>query len=290
VLQLAIAGIIWGLSFTCVKWALTDFNTSQLLFWRFLAAFVLGEGVLFLFFRERWSSSHTDIMRAFKPGLFLGLSLVFQIHGLNFTTATNSGFITSLYVVIIPFVSVIGFGQRLQRIHFFLAALAFFGMGLLVDLQLLGMNKGDWLTLGAAITAAFQIIYIGQTAPQAINAFRYNNYQTFWCFLALIPFLIFELPNLPQDLVPKSPSLLALTGLALLVVFVSILAFYLQVRAQKVLSTTTASMLCLLEGPFSFLFAALILGERLQALQALGAFFILLSSALSIYIDRPRHS
>ena len=67
------------------------------------------------------------------------------------------------------------------------------------------------------------------------------------------------------------------------------LAFFLQVSSQKVLSTTTASMLCLLEAPFSFLFATLILGETLIGLQILGAFLILLSSALSIYVDRPQH-
>ena len=106
VLFLVVAGIIWGMSFTCVKWALVDFTTTQLLFWRFFIAYVLGEIFLFIFKRNIWKKSHSDIILSLKPGLFLGGSLLFQIHGLHYTTATNSGFITSLYVILIPFISI----------------------------------------------------------------------------------------------------------------------------------------------------------------------------------------
>ncbi len=288
IFQLFCAGVIWGLSFTCVKWGLIDFTTSQLLFWRFLLAFVLGELLMFAFSKKTWKSSHRDIFLSLKPGLFLGFSLIFQIHGLHFTTATNSGFITSLYVVLIPFISLFLFKYQIRWFHFALALLAFAGMGLLLNLQQLDINKGDLLTLGAALTAAFQIIYIGHSAKHSVNAFRYNNYQTFWCLITIIPFLIYESISLEKGFLPQQISILSVTGLLILVFLVSMLAFYLQVSSQKILSTTTASMLCLLEAPFSFLFAALILQEKLIGIQIVGAFLILLSSALSIYVDRPQ--
>lgn len=289
VLQLIIAGIIWGLSFTCVKWGLIDFTTTQLLFWRFAISFFLGEILFLLFFKELWRSSHKDILLSFKPGFFLGLSLLFQIHGLHFTTATNSGFITSLYVVIIPFFSAFLFRKKILYFDYILALLGFIGMGFLLDLKNLEINKGDLLTLGAAFTAAFQIIYIGETAKESKNAFRYNTYQSFWCFILLIPFFIYESAVLEKGFWPTNPQLISIMGLLCLAIFVSMIAFYLQVSAQKVLNTTTASMLCLLEGPFSFFFAFLLLQERLSWVQAFGATLILLSSALAIYIDRPQN-
>lgn len=291
VLMLVIAGIIWGLSFTCVKWALVDFTTTQLLFWRFFAAFILGEVFLFLFHRQAWKNSHADIKLSLKPGLFLGLSLLFQIHGLHYTTATNSGFITSLYVVLIPFISIILFKTKIKYLHFVFAGLAFVGMAFLLDLksQQWTLNIGDLLTLGSSITAAFQIIYIGISAKNSKNTFRYNNYQTFWCLLVVIPFLIYECLQKNISIWPDRVQPLSYLGLALLIVFVSIFAFYLQVRAQKKLSTTTASMLCLLEAPFSFLFATILIGENLIAIQMFGALLILCSSALSVYVDRPQN-
>ena len=290
--MLVIAGIIWGLSFTCAKWALVDFTTTQLLFWRFLAAFLLGEAVLFFFRKKLWQSSHADILLSMKPGLFLGASLLFQIHGLHYTTATNSGFITSLYVVLIPFISILFFKTRINKIHFILAALAFFGMALLlnvVESENYIFNVGDLLTLGSAVTAALQIIYIGITAKMAKNTFRYNNYQTFWCLLVVIPFFIFENIQKNVSVWPDSVQPMSYLGLGILIVFVSVIAFYLQVNAQKKLSTTTASMLCLLEAPFSFLFATIFIGEKLIGFQILGALIILGSSAASVYIDRPQH-
>ena len=294
--MLVIAGIIWGLSFTCVKWALVDFTTTQLLFYRFFVAFVLGEALLFILKKDAWQKSHPDILLSLKPGLFLGVSLLFQIHGLHYTTATNSAFITSIYVILIPFISILLFKTSIKKMHFIFAALAFIGMAFLLDIpKMIGgndpfkFNIGDLLTLGSAVTAAFQIIYIGLTAKKSVNTFRYNNYQTFWSLCVVIPFLIFESVQKNKSFIPETVHAQSLLGVGLLIVFVSMLAFYLQVTAQQKLSTATASMLCLLEAPFSFLFAALLIDEKLIGLQIFGAVLILSSSALSVYVDRPQN-
>jgi drug/metabolite transporter (DMT)-like permease len=293
VLLLFVAAVFWGASFTFVKWGLVDFTTTQLLFWRLFLAFIIGEFFLFLLSPEKFKNSQSDILLSLKPGLFLGGSLLFQIHGLHSTTATKSGFITSLYVILIPFISAFFFKSKIKYLNLFFAVLAFVGMFFLLDINVLSgglnLNTGDLLTFGAAITAAFQIIYIGQTAQFSKNTFRYNNYQTFWCLCTVLPFLFFE--NWQKDLnfIPHQLHFKSVIAVCLLVVFVSIIAFFLQVHAQKKLSTTTASMLCLLEAPFSFLFAAFLIDEKLVGFQIFGAILILLSSALSVYIDRPQH-
>jgi drug/metabolite transporter (DMT)-like permease len=285
VLELTTAGIIWGGSFTLVRWALESFSATTLLFWRFIIAYVIGEILLRTFQPEQFKNSHSDAKLAIGAGLFLGVSLFFQTYGLNFTTATNSGFITSLYVVLIPIIGFIFFKTKIKTRHIVFSLIAFAGMGLLLDLKELKLEKGEILTLGAALTAALQIMFIGKYAKQAKSPFRFNTYQTFWSWVTLLPFLAFETQSSSISILPTNPSFKAIASVLSLALLVSVFAFYLQVRAQRVLSTTTSSMLCLLEGPFAFVFAAFFLQERLNWVQAVGAVVILLSCSLSIYFD-----
>lgn len=293
VFKLVIAAIIWGLSFTLVRWALDSFTTAQLLIWRLLFAYVIGEILLLVFNRRIFFASHIDMKKARYVGIALGLSLLFQIHGLNFTTATKSAFITTTYVVMIPFFSFLFLKQKLKWLDLFLALLAALGMTLLLGLiQTTGLtlnsstgqlNYGDLLTVFSAATAAVQIILIGIYAKSSASAFRFNNFQNLWSFITIIPFLFFEMHSKQTSLWPDQVSQKALLGLFALTILVSVLAFYLQVSGQKNLSITTAGMLCLLEAPFSFLFATLLLQESISLIQALGAGIILFSAFLSTY-------
>jgi drug/metabolite transporter (DMT)-like permease len=287
VIELTIAAIIWGASFTAVRWALEDFSTTTLMFWRFFLAFVVGEIFFFLLNRKQFLDSWSDSKLAFKAGACLGISLLFQIYGLNFTTATNSGFITSLYVVMIPVIGALFYKYKLFPRHIVLSLTAFVGMGFLLDLQTLDMGKGDLLTLGAALGAAMQIIFIGQLAPKAKSSFRFNTYQTFWSLMFTLPFLVYETKVKNISLFPTDASMRAILSVAGLAIIVSLFAFFLQVRAQRTLNTTTSSMICLLEGPFAFVFGALFLQENLSLVQAFGAVLILGSCALSVFLDRP---
>lgn len=288
VAELTLAGIIWGGSFTLVRWALVDFSATTLIFWRFILAFILGEAIHYFANKQLFKDSWSDARLAMLAGLFLGLSLFFQTYGLNYTTATNSGFITSLYVVLIPIIAAVFFRHKIKPHHIVLSLLAFTGMGFLLDLSNFSIQLGEILTLGAAVTAAFQIMFIGKVAKHAKSAFRFNTYQSFWSWITVLPFLVFEVRAKDLSLWPQNPSFLSIASVVSLALLVSIFAFYLQVRAQRTLSTTTSSMLCLLEGPFAFIFAAYFLNERLNGIQFFGAFLILLSCALSVYMDKPK--
>lgn len=287
IIELTLAGIVWGASFTAVRWALEDFSTTTLMFWRFLLAIIGGEVLLFLFARKDFRNSWSDFRLSAKAGICLGVSLLFQIYGLNFTTATNSGFITSLYVILIPIIGTLFFKQKIFPRHFILSLTAFAGMGLLLNLRDFTMQKGDILTLGAALTAALQIIFIGQSAAKAKSAFRFNTFQSLWSLIIALPFLMYETTAHQVPLVPEAPTLRSILSIVALAFVVSIFAFYMQVRAQRILSTTTSSMLCLLEGPFAFVFGAIFLAETLNGMQGLGAVVILASCALSVFLDRP---
>jgi drug/metabolite transporter (DMT)-like permease len=287
--QLFTAALIWGASFTLVIWALESFSTSQILFWRFLIGYLLGEFILFAFNRKEFKASHSDFKIARYTGIALGLSLLFQIYGLKFTTATNSGFITATYVVMIPFVSFVVSKQKIKWLDVGFAVLALFGISLLLNLESLSNvapNKGDLLTILSAVCAAIQIIYIGIFAKTCISPFRYNNFQNLWGLIITVPFLIYEMSTTSSGFIPEQISWKSAISLITLALAVTMLAFYLQIKAQKNLPITISSMLCLLEAPFSFLFAALLIGEHINFIQGVGAAIIMTSAALAIYFDR----
>ena len=97
---LLIVSLAWGWTFSLVKESLTRIGTFSFLFFRFALAFALL-AVIFRFNLRRLSLS-----LALK-GIIIGLALfggyAFQTLGLNYTTATNSAFITGLSVVLVPF-------------------------------------------------------------------------------------------------------------------------------------------------------------------------------------------
>ena len=292
VLQLVLAGSIWGLSFICVLWALKDFSTSTLIFWRFLFAFLIGELVLFLYNPNEFKESIPDIKLSIYSGIALGLSLLLQTHGLHYTTATKSSFITSLYVVLIPFASYFFYKKAVKVSHIICGAIAFIGMGFLLNLHSetdLNFNLGDLLTFGCAITSTFHIMFVGAAANKVKSGFRFNTYQTFWALLLALPFLYFEMSVKNVPLWPASVDIRSIGSILFLAIFVTLVAFTLQIKAQKSLTNSTASLLCLLEAPNAFIFAFLILGEKVAGLQILGIILILGSSFLSVFIDRPKN-
>lgn len=292
VLELFIAGMLWGISFTFVKWALVDFSPTTLVFWRFAFAIVLAEVMFFIFDREGFKKSHSDYKIGLLAGIGLGSSLIFQTIGLQTTTATNSSFITSLYVVLIPFANYFFLKTKVHWYHFALSFVAFLGMGLLLDLPNNGLRlqSGDLFTILVAVTSTFHIIAVGIGSKKMQSGFRFNTSQTFWAWIFLIPFLAYDMSAKNIPFFPPITNYMSVVSVLGLAILVTLGAFYLQVRAQRVLSTTTASMLCLLEAPYSFLFASALLNEKLTPIQLAGAILILGISALTIYVERPKNT
>ncbi len=291
VIQLILAASIWGMSFTATRWALEDFATTHLVFWRFFIAFTVGELLFFIFQPAVFQRSKSDFRLASLAGVALGVGIIFQTHGLHTTSATKSSFITSLYVVLLPLVAGLFFRQRIKAHHIFLGVIAFSGMALLLNLHKseFQFNQGDLLTFGCALASTFHIIFVGSATNKSVSGFRLNNFQSLWALLMITPFLIYEKFANGISFWPEVVHYKSLLGLIINALFASILAFYLQIRAQKVLPNTTSSLLCLLEAPYAFIFAVILLGESLGLIQLLGVVVILTSSIAAVYIDRPKN-
>lgn len=279
-IELIFAGVLWGFGFVATVWALKAFTPIETLIYRFIIASVFGE-ILYIIFRGiNFTTIREELLRALPAGLFLGGMLLLQTIGLKYTTATKSGFLTSLYVIFVPLFNAWFFKSRTGWKNYALVLLALAGTFILMDANLQGVNTGDLWTIGCSVIAAFHIIYIGRISNRVGNAFRFNNFQSLWCLAFLTPLLLTQ-----DKITMSSENWLPWIGVICLGVASSVIAFYLQVRTQKVLSDATASMLFLLESPFAAIFGYFILSERLTLFQLSGALMILIASILQILWD-----
>lgn len=283
VAELGFAGILWGFGFVATVWALRAFTPVETLVWRFVLATLLGE-ILYLIFhgRARFTAMQ-DFKKAFPAGFFLGGMLLLQTIGLKYTTATKSGFITCLYVILVPLFNSLFLKSRSGWLNYFLAMMALVGTFLLMGSHRESLNVGDLWTLACSVFASFHIIYIGRVSNKIGEAFRFNNFQSSWALIFLAPLLLTQ-----NSVNVVTSDWRAWVGLLSLGLCSSVIAFYLQVRSQKVLTDSTASMLFLLESPIAATFGILLLDERLSTTQALGALVILGAAALQILSERVK--
>ena len=287
VLELVFAGSLWGFGFIATQWALVTWSPQGVLTLRFVGAVILGE-ILHTFFRQQKASSADrwhDFKLAIPAGLLLGASLLLQTIGLQYTTASKSGFITTLYVIIVPALNFILFKKRFSPWILAFASVACLGAYLLMNLEVsvvsAQVNEGDLWTLACAVFAAAHIIYIGQVTKKVKNPFRLNNFQSLWALMIILPMFLWNPQFQTGGITAQS-----LWGVLILAAACSVLAFFIQVRAQKVLSDTTASMIFLLESPYAFFFAYLLMDDTLAKTQVLGAVLIVISAVATVLLEQ----
>ncbi len=282
VFELLLAAGFWGFGLVATVWCLTDMSALEVTFYRFAIIIVF---VLIICLKSSWRNAFRyEIWQAWIPALFLSALLIFQTEGLRFTTATKSGFITVLYVLIVPSLDWLMFGTRLSLALIGFVWLALLGTALITGFGAGEFNLGDGLTLLCAFCAAGHILTIFRLSKSIKNPFVFNMAQSAWA--ALFTGLAWAVLNHEPVSWPMNWSVRAWAGLVSLAFGSTLLAFYLQIRAQAKLSPTMSGLLFLLESPFAMVFAFLLLGETLGPREQLGAAIILLASAGAIWSEK----
>lgn len=279
-LALLYAAAIWGATFFIVKDSLATIDPVVLVGYRFLmAAAVLAIGLkiakrpLFLYWKE-----------STQLGVILWILYITQTVGLQYTTASNSGFITGLFVAFVPFFTLLL--NRKARIIPQMPAvlLSLVGLWLLTG-GLTDVNRGDWLTLLAAMAYAGHLLYVDRFVKQGLDVFILSFQQfLFVGALSLITAAIFGLP-----FVPARAS--AFGYVAFLALLPTLSAFVLQLIAQKIVPPIRVSLILALEPVFAALFAWTLGGEEFILRRALGGsliFVAMLLSDLPALLDRLR--
>lgn len=274
--QPALLGValIWGWTFVLVKESLREIGTLAFLFYRFTLAFAL----LLLLFGPRLRGVTPRVWR--KGGLIgvaLFLGYWFQTLGLNYTTATNSAFITGLSVVLVPVLGAAVFRERVTGAAWIGATLSALGLGLIVfgrSLARLSLNVGDFLTLLCAISVAMHILLISRyTRPQ--------NYLPILVAQIGVVALLSGVGMVTLEGIVWPASWVVWKGVVITGIFATALAFWVQNRFQPYSTAARTAILFTGEPVFAALFGYWLLGERLAGQQWLGAALILSAMLLS---------
>ena len=201
-----------------------------------------------------------------KGGVVCGIALCiaanFQQVGLLYTTVGKSGFITALYIVLVPILGIF-LKKRPRAIIWISVALAVIGLYLLCMSGSFTLNTGDVLTLASALSFAVQILCIDHFAPKT-DPVKLCCVEFFVCgILSGIVMLFTETVTLDALLKAAGPILYA--G-----VLSSGVAYTLQAVGQKNLDPALASLLMSMESVFSVLAGWVVLGQALSAKELIG--------------------
>lgn len=197
-------------------------------------------------------------------GLILCVASAFQQFGLMHTTVGKSGFITALYIVLVPIIGVF-FKKRASLLVWISVVIAVVGMYFLCINENSPINIGDIYTLLCAVTFAFHIIVIDYFAPK-VDGVKLSCIQFFVCALAsgvMIP-VFGEQPLLKDILTAWGPILYA-GALSCGV------AYTFQILGQRDTNPTVASLILSFESVFALLGGILLLKETPQMRELFGS-------------------
>lgn len=249
------------------------------------ARYILAGLVVLPFVRLKTPIPRTQYKWMFLAGLLLFTAAAFQQVGIVHTTAGNAGFITSLYVVLVPLVLLVGWREKPHWISIIALATAVIGAYLLSmgGRPSLGLSegftprKGDALELIGAFFWAMHVVLLGKYASK-FEPISFSVGQLLVCgLLNLILGLFLEQPVLTWPL----------AGAAIYTAVLSLgLCYTLQVWAQRHTPPSDAALILSLESVFAVLAGWYILGEQMKGIQYFGCILIFIAVVLSQIKDR----
>jgi drug/metabolite transporter (DMT)-like permease len=266
------ATILWGGGFVAVKDSLDVVPPIYMIALRFALAGVFLSAV---FFGKLKRVTRSALRAGIILSVFLFLAYAFQTVGCVYTTAGKNAFLTTVYVILVPFITWF-FSKRNPGVHVFAAALlAVAGIGFLSLNEDLSVNRGDVLTLVCGFWYAVHIVFIARfTQKHDEDPITLTILQMVFCSVfawILAPF--YDGP-FPVEAVTTMRPVLSLIYMA---IFSSGIAFLLQNIGQKRLAPSTAALLLSTESVFGAVFSAFFLGESMNARMIFGCALLLLA-------------
>lgn len=278
---LFVTTLIWGSAFIAQSVGMDLIGPFTFQFFRCLLAILFLIPVSFLF--EIGKCSPGESVRRWKDpvlwktGFICGLALFagqsLQQIGLVYTDAGKAGFITAMYIVLVPIIGLF-LGRRLLMNDFIGVALAVVGLYLLSCTGVSGINIGDICLMGCALGFAVQITLVDQFAKD-IDGFRLNCVQAITVTVLSIPFMFATEKVVAQDVLSCWLPLCYAGVMSMGV------AYSLQIIGQKHLPPTEASLIMSLESVIAALCGWAFLKERMTILELTGCALVFTAVILS---------
>lgn len=264
---------IWGFAFVIVKNSLDLIPPTYMLAFRFTIAALL---LALICHKKLQNLSRNVVKEGAVLGFWLFFSYLVQTIGCQYTTAGKNAFLTTSYVVIVPFLCWLLAKRRPDAFCVMAAVLAVIGIGLLSLQGDLSVNKGDVLTLICAVGFALHMFYIDRYTehddPVVLTILQLS-------FAALFSWLLSPVLDggFPSGIF--RPDMIG--AMLYLGIFSTMIGFLLQNVCQKYTSPEMASLLLSTESVFGVLFSTLLLGERMTGRMLTGCALLFLAVLLS---------
>ena len=281
---LLLTAIIWGSAFVAQKSGMDyvepfTFNGIR----TFIGGLVL---IPVIFFMEK-KNPPEEISREEKTkknkelligGICCGLALFaassLQQFGVSYTTAGKAGFITTLYVVFVPIISVL-LRKKVRPIMWLCVAMGAVGLYLLCMTDAsFRLTFGDTLVLLCAVAFAVHILTVDHFSPK-MDGIK----------LSCIQFLTVGIVSMVCMFIFEHPDIHAILDCAVPLLYAGVLScglgYSFQVVAQKHAEPTVASLLMSLESVFAVVFGALLLHETMSMRELSGCLIIFIAVIIS---------
>ncbi len=279
--MLLLTALIWGSSFVAQRAGMEYIGPFTFNGIRSLIGGLVLIPVIFLFSKEKNAELTEAEKKAGKKTLLLGGILCgivlfaassLQQIGMVYTTAGKAGFITALYIVLVPILGVF-IRKKVKPIVWLCVILAVAGLYLLCMTDGLSLGQGDLLVLLCAFAFSIHILVIDYFAPRT-DGVALSCIQFFVCgILSLFPMFLAE-----------TPVWFAILDCWIPILYAGVLscgvAYTLQILAQKHTDPTVASLLLSLESVFAAIAGAIILHEQLAPRELAGC--VLMFAAIII--------
>ena len=268
-LLLLLAAMIWGAAFAVQSEGARFVEPCTFVCTRYILSALVMLPLSLITGRKNGPApvDRTEFLHSLKGGLvcgfFLALASLSQQAGIATTTAGKAGFITALYVVLVPVLGLL-FKKRPPLKIWFCVALGLLGLYLISVTSSFTIEKGDALMILCAVLFSAQILSVDHYSTGSRNVI----------FLANIQFLVTALISAVGMLLWETPNWADLKAAGVLILYMGIMSgaagYTLQMAGQKHSDPAIASLIMSLEAVFSALTAWLFLHQTLSAREAAG--------------------
>lgn len=269
---LVLTALIWGCAFVAQSVGMDYVGPFTFNMARFLIGAIVLLPVIWFMDRQRKTGAEkgagqkTLIIGGICCGIALAVASTLQQWGILFTTVGKAGFITAMYIVIVPLLGIF-IGKKVRPLIIGCVAIAVVGFYFLCMTESLRLGLGDFLVLPCAIAFSIHILVIDHFSPK-VDGVKMSAIQFLTAaIISAVPTLLWEQPVFTEILQAWQPVLYA--G-----VMSCGVAYTLQIIAQKNADPTVASLLLSLESVFSVLAGWVLLGQGLSLKELFGCVLI----------------
>lgn len=270
-LLLVITSFIWGTSFVAQRVGMDYIGPFTFTATRFLIGTLSLIPVILLMSRlnnkqenkaPQAGTNQDLLMGGLACGFALFCGISFQQVGLVYTTAGKAGFVTALYIVLVPLFGLF-IRQKVSKNVWMGIALAVIGLYLLCVTEGFNISKGDFIVLCGTVFWAIHILTIDRFAPK-VDGLKMSFLQ--FLFAGLLSFVVaLFTENIQFSAIMASAGPILYTG----VVVVGI-AYTFQILGQKGTEPAIAAIIMSMESVFAVLSGIMFLGEVMSAKEILG--------------------